>query len=117
MALKGQADVVPWIRITEPADEAHASVSDPDTRFVWSGGSAPYRLTARHEDQPSVYAFDESGINSMRKAIPMSHFKKGKRYLINVGFEAGNFIFDGPVERGSRLVLIERSSPVHLNVD
>ncbi len=111
------ATVAPWIRITAPADEAHAGVNGPAPLIVWNGGSAPYRLTARPEDQPDAYAFDESGITASRKAIPMSHFKKGKRYLINVGFEAGDFSFAGNIDRGSRLVLTERSLPLHLNVD
>lgn len=117
MTIKALANAQPWIRITKPADEAHVSVNESVVPIAWSGGFAPYRLTARHEDQPNVYAFDESGIDSTRKAIPMSHFAKGKRYLINVDFEAGNFVFTGEVARGSRLVLIERSSPVHLNID
>jgi hypothetical protein len=109
--------VAPWIRITAPADETHAGVNGPAVVVVWSGGSAPFRLTARPEEQPGTYAFDESGITANRKAIPMSHFQKGKRYLVNVGFEAGDFTFDAPLERGSRLALIERSTPLHLNVD
>lgn len=117
MTIKALANVAPWPRITAPADEAHASANDADVLIAWNGGSAPYRLTARHEDEPGVYAFDESGITAARKAIPMSHFKKGKRYLVNVGFEAGNFTFTGEVGRGSRLLLIERSSPVHLAID
>lgn len=116
-AITATATVAPWIRITAPADEAHAGVNGPDPLIVWNGGTAPYRLTARPQDQPDTYAFDESGITASRKAIPMSHFAKGKRYLINVGFEAADFSFAGNCERGSRLVLTERSLPLHLNVD
>ena len=109
--------VAPWIRITEPADEAHVGAAAPAVPIAWSGGTAPYRLTARPEAQPGEYAFDESGITTSRKSIPMASLKKWKRYLVNVGFEPGAFSFAGPVQLGSRLVLIERSKPLHLNID
>ena len=124
-ALSGQAFdtitatslVAPWVRISEPANLAHVSADGPDLVVAWSGGWAPYDLTARPEADPGSYVLEESGILSTRRAIPMAKFKKGYRYLINVGFEARDFAFSGPVERGSRMVLIERSKPVRIDVE
>ncbi|MBI4915132.1 MAG: hypothetical protein HY825_04735 [Acidobacteria bacterium] len=109
--------VAPWTRITEPADETHVGAAASGVPIAWSGGTAPYRLTARPEAQPGEVAFDESGIATSRRSIPMASLKKWKRVLVNVGFEPGAFSFAGPVQLGSRLVLIERSKPLHLNVD
>ena len=111
------ANVAPWVRISAPANEAHVSAGGPDLVVAWGGGYVPYNLLARPEDQPAEYVFEEYGILAAQKAIPMSYFSKGKRYLLNVGFEAKDFILTGPVERGSRIVLTERSQPLHLNVD
>ena len=111
------ANVAPWVRISEPANEAHAGAGGPDLLVAWNGGYVPYHLMARPEDQPAETAFEEYGILAAQKAIPMSHFRKGKRYLLNVGFEAKDFIFAGPVERGSRIALVERSKPVKINID
>lgn len=116
-AITATSLVAPWVRIGEPANEAHFSAAGPDLVVAWSGGWAPYDLTARPETAPGTYALEEYGITSTRKAVPMSKFKKGSRYLLNVGFEARDFTFSGPVERGSRLVLIARSMPVRINID
>lgn len=111
------ANVGPWVRISAPANEAHIGAGGPDLLVAWSGGYVPYHLMARPEDQPAENAFEEYGILATQKAIPMRHFTKGKRYLLNAGYEAKDFILTGPVERGSRIVLVERSKPVRINID
>lgn len=116
-AIKATANVAQWVRITEPANGAHADAGASDLVVAWGGGYGPYNLLARPEDQPAEYVYEEYGILANQKSIPMSHFSKGKRYLLNVGFEAKDFILAGPVERGSRIALIERSKPVRINID